>query len=153
MEAIYGHNSPKSYGYDHYASELALLYIITVARLELEIFEEMSRREPTVGLDGWDEVRADIDMSTAVSSHLWFPSGSPHWYDRVQQANFRGMKKDLSLASRDERPKPEELTEAEILYYPDPLKRIVGLHSQQTELFGFEYISPWPRSDASPFRH
>jgi hypothetical protein len=63
------------------------------------------------------------------------------------------MKKDLSLASWDERPKPEDLADEEVLYYADPLKRIVGLHSQATELFGFPYTSPWPRSDASPFRH
>jgi hypothetical protein len=77
VEAIYGHNSPKRYGYDHFASELALLYIITVARLELEIFEEMSGREPKVGLDGWDDVRQDIVISKAIASHLWFPTGSP----------------------------------------------------------------------------
>jgi hypothetical protein len=61
VELVYGHNSPKDYGYDHFASELGLLYIITIARLELEIFEEMTSREPRVRLADWDDVRRDME--------------------------------------------------------------------------------------------
>jgi hypothetical protein len=152
VEAIYGHNSPKRYGYDHYASELALLYILTIARLELDAFARMTTREPVVGLAGWDEVTADMAIGEALASHLWFPTGRPHMYDRVQEANHRGLKDGGTIVPRDQRPAPEDLSDEEIQYYSHPLKRIVSQHSHQNELTGFPYFSPWPRSDAWPMR-
>jgi len=144
----YGRNPPITLANDHYTSELILLYVITIARLELEIFEAMTRQEPVVDLAGWDGVRADMERGEALASHLWFPRGVPHAYDRFQEANRRGQRPDGSLVSRDERPKPEQLTDDEVLYYANPLRRIIDLHWHQEELLGFTYISPWPRTDA-----
>jgi hypothetical protein len=47
-----------------------------------------------------------------------------------------------------ERPKPADLADDEILYYPNPLRRLINLHSGQNEMTGFPYVSPWQRSDA-----
>lgn len=99
---------PRTLRYDHYVSELILLYVITLARLELEVFGEMTRREPVVNLAGWDGARTDMKRGESLASHLWFPRGSPHTYDRVQEANRRGQARDGRLLSFDERPKPEE---------------------------------------------
>jgi len=51
----YGRNPPITLKYDHYTSELILLYVITIARLELEIFEAMSNQEPRVNLGAGTE--------------------------------------------------------------------------------------------------
>lgn len=148
LEIVYGHNLPAALRYDHYASELALVYVITIASLELEAFEEMTRQEPRVALTDWDGVRADIERGEQLSSHLWFPRGAPHPYDRVQEANRRGQRIDGGLVPWDERPKPEELAEDDVLYYSNPLRRIIALHADQNEMTGFPYRSPWPRTDA-----
>ncbi len=148
LNIIFGHNSPKVVRYDHYASELALLYVTTVARLELDVFERMSQQQPRVGLIAWDAVRTDIDRGRVLASHLWFPQGSPHWFDRVQEANRRGVGEGNRLLRMDERPKPEDLADDDILYYANPLRRIIRLHAHENEMTGFPYVSPWPRADA-----
>ncbi len=149
LKAVVGRNRPPSLRYDHYVSELILLYIITVARLELEVFAEMTSRDPVVNLAGWDEVRADMERGEALAAHLWFPRGSPHIFDRVQEANHRGVGPDgRSLLAMTKRPKPDDLAEDDILYYVHPLRRLINLHTRQNELTGFSYVSPWQRSDA-----
>lgn len=148
LKAVLGRNMPTMLRYDHYVSELILLYVISIARLELEVFEQMTRREPVVNLAGWDEVRADTERGESLASHLWFPRGSPHGYDRVQEANRRGTTREEGLVPFDQRPKPEDLADDEILYYANPLRRIIELHNSQNEMTGFPYLSPWPRSDA-----
>ena len=148
LKAVLGRNMPTGLHYDHYVSELILLYVITLARLELEVFEEMTRREPVVNLAGWNEVRTDIERGESLASHLWFPRGSPHEYDRVQEANRRGTTRDGQLVPFAKRPKPEDLANDEILYYANPLRRIIELHCSQHEMTGFPYSSPWHRSDA-----
>jgi hypothetical protein len=53
------------------------------------------------------------------------------------------------LVPRAERPKPEELTDDEILYYANPLQKNHRLAlASRRELLGFTYVSPWPRSEA-----
>jgi hypothetical protein len=147
-DIVYGRNPPTTLRYDHYTSELILLYIITIARLELESFEEMSRQEPPVNLAGWDEVREDMERGEVLAAHLWFPRGAPHLYDRVQEANRRGEREDGGPIPWDERQKPEELTDDEVLYYANPLRRLIELHNHQNELTGFPYDSAWLRGDA-----
>jgi hypothetical protein len=148
LKAVAGRHSPAMLHYDHYVSELILLYVITLARLELEVFEEMTRRDPVVNLAGWEKVRADMERGEVLASHLWFPRGSPHAFDRVQEANRRGQALDGRLIPFDERPKPEDLADDEIHYYANPLRRLINLHRSQNEMRGFPYFSQWQRSDA-----
>lgn len=147
--ALFGRNLPPRRRYDHYASELVLLYVVTLARLELEVFEEMATtREPIAQLADWDTTHADMQRGEALASHLWFPRGAPHIFDRVQEANRRGQQPDGSLVPFNERPKPEDLAEEDVLYYDNPLKRVISLHAGVDELTGFAYTSPWRRADA-----
>lgn len=45
-------------------------------------------------------------------------------------------------------PSRRKLPDDEVLYYANPLHRIIELHNSQHEMTGFPYLSPWPRSDA-----
>jgi hypothetical protein len=120
--------------------------------MELDVFEEMTRREPGVGLTSWDQVRADMDRGETLASHLWFPRGVPHAYDRVQEANRRGQTPERGMVSWDERPKPDELADDEVFHYANPMRRIIALHAHNDEMTGFYYYSPWPRADATTRR-
>jgi hypothetical protein len=148
LNLIYGHNSPRQSGYDHYASELILLYVLTLARLELEAFETMTHRVPRVRLVDWDGVRLAVDQASHLASHLWFPTGEPHTYDRVQEANRRGIRANGSLIPHADRTPPEELLVEQVGYYSNPLRRIIALHANRDEMTGRPYRTPWPRQDA-----
>ncbi len=151
FELLYGRNRPADAPrYEHFASELVLLYINKIAASELMALQEMSRRSPTVGLREWDTVEARISIADAAASHLWFPGDPPHSYDRVQEANSRGMREG-NFVPRDQRPTPDQLKPDEIRYYRNPLQRLTRMHQSFYEMTGYPYQSPWPRSDV-PFR-
>jgi hypothetical protein len=60
-EAVYGRNYPGNMGqFDHYASEIGLLYAITIAAAEVEAYGRMARQPPTVGLKGWEEATVAV---------------------------------------------------------------------------------------------
>jgi hypothetical protein len=150
---ILGGNPPV---YDHYSSELALLYVNAIAARELDALLEMTEHPPAVDVPARDELMAVAGSSRQVSRHLWFPGDEPHGYDRVVEANRRVWRhyresKDLS-AARNRAVPPEELAPEEVSYYNNPHQRIVQLHQSFAEMTtGFAYRSPWERGDA-PFR-
>lgn len=77
-EALHGRNTPDRMGtFDHYASELCLLYVLTIAAAELEAYGRMTRRTPVIGLSGWDEVMLDVRMARFESSYFWFLGEGP----------------------------------------------------------------------------
>jgi hypothetical protein len=127
--------------YDHYASELVLLYAITLAVREIRSFIAMCAMEPQVHLDGESDL---IDLSgrlDAVSAHLWFPGQPPHAYDLYEADNRRDFAAHLGKSAENIPTEP---------YYSDPLRRLVALHRNTRELMtGRAYLSPWPRDDAT----
>ena len=139
--------------YDHYSSELVLLYVNALAARELEALLEMTRRQPRVDVPAREQLKAVAGRSRQVSSYLWFPGDGPHEYDRVTEANRRVWRNyrehhDLTRA-RGEAVPPSQLPTEEVGYYDNPLERIVGLHASSTEMTtGFTYRSPWERRDA-----
>ncbi len=148
VQAIYGRDLPAvSAKYDHYASELVLLYAHTFARLELEVLGAMASREPSVGLAGWGEVTRDIDVSRGMTEYFWFPGGEPTMFDRVEEANRRGVV-DRKLVPMSERPRPDDIPVDEVRYYKNPLKRLIQMHHGINEMTGFAWQSMWPRHDA-----
>ena len=149
-EIIYGRNNPNVPRYDHYSSELALLYVIVVAVEELRHFHQMSQRPPLVGIDGWDDLDALCDTAWSLTSHLWWPGQPPHALDRIQEAHKRRFRalRDSSTA-QGPIPSPDAIPEQEIRYYRDPIRRLVRLHGSFQEIMtGLAYQSPWPRTDA-----
>jgi hypothetical protein len=147
-ERVHGHNFPSNIGlFDHYASELILLYVIVIGAAELEAFGRMSRRRPNVGLRGWDAVEQEISIARQASSYFWFLSGGPDEYDFIKEADTRMEVR--SGKRRRRRPDPRSIPSHRIRYYPDPLERLIRLHGSYHELTtGQVYISPFDRQDA-----
>lgn len=147
-EAIYGRDSPERMGsFDHYASELALLYVITIAAAELDIFARMARRPPRLHLSGWAAVEAELKESRLASSYFWFLGGAPTMFDRIDTVHTpAGRTKPKWGRPRTD---PATIGAAHVRYYADPLDRLVKLHSSYQEIAtGLAYRSPFERSDA-----
>ncbi|WFE22715.1 hypothetical protein O7621_05075 [Solwaraspora sp. WMMD937] len=149
-EIVYGRNNSSVPSYDHYSSELVLLYVIVIAVEELNHFHEMAQRYPVVGIAGWSSTMDLCRSAWQLASHLWFPGHRPHRYDYIQEANtraFRLLQEDSS--GEVQREDPMSIPEDEVRYYRDPMRRLVALHGSFSEIMsGYSYISPWPRPDA-----
>lgn len=147
-ELVYGRNVQDWPRYDHYSSELVLLYANVIAVRELRAFQQMTTRPPLVDTAGWDSVDEASVLSERLTSHFWFIDQQPTAYDYAQAANTRTfrMRSDGDL---DTAPvQPTDLAEEDIPYYQNPLARLVGLHSSVNEMTtGVGYLSPWPRGD------
>jgi hypothetical protein len=74
-------------------------------------------------------------------------SGPPQTFDRVEEANRRGVLPGGELVPRDER-KPEDIPDDEVRYYENPLKRLIGMPHGIDEMSGFQWPSPWFRGEA-----
>ena len=140
---------------EHYAQELVLLYVCAFAIDELRDFERMTRREPLVDLVGWDAVERELEAGEARIAHLWPPGRPPHLYDRVHEANQRvfdaydEQRAAGKTLTRPDIPDPRQLSDDEIRYYADPLRRLARLHDSSTEMVtGLTWQSPWPLADA-----
>ncbi len=151
ISLLYGRNRPWP-SYDHYSSELVLLYINLLATHELTCFARRASQPPSVALRGWPEIQERCELATRLCAHLWFPGGHPHAYDRWVTANQRAFEVMRDGAARPEHvTPPQNLDDAEVRYYSNPMRRLVAMHSSPRELMtGFVYQSPWPRDDAEP---
>lgn len=148
-EAVYGSRRAVNIGrYDHYDSELCWLYVIALAAAELVAFGQISSHDPRLELRDWSTVETEIEMARAAGEHLWFLSGGPSTYDRIQEIETRFPKLDPPLPLR---PVVDlaSLEPSEIRYYTHPLRRLIGLHGSYHELMtGIAYESPFHRADA-----
>jgi hypothetical protein len=137
--------------YDHYSSELVLLYAIVLAVEELRNFCTMTQQAPTVEIENRRSIEQVCDSAWELSGHLWYPGQPPHAYDRYQEANQRAMRERQSTSPQNwsSPADPIKLSEDEVHYYGNPLRRLVELHASATELTtGLSYNSPWLRNDA-----
>ena len=138
----------RSSSYDHYASELALLYVCYLAMGELRAFAQMALRPPQVDLSDWDIVEVDLKRAEVLSAHAWFPGQAPSAYDRLVAANRVHW---AATKNEEARPEvtPDTIEDSRVPYYSNPLARLRDLHRSQHELTtGFVYESPWERRDA-----
>jgi hypothetical protein len=147
-QAIYGMNSPNRMGsFDHYASELVLLYVIVLAAAEIETWGRMARRDPVLPLVGWDDVMIEVRDAQIDTSYFWFLSGAPELYDRIETVHTPVGNRRPKVGA----PKvaPVALPPSRVKYHRDPLKRLVELHASFTEFTtGLTYRSPFERPDA-----
>lgn len=148
-ELVYGRNAQDWPRYDHYSSELILLYVIQIAVRELRVFRQMTARPPVVELTGWDAIKERCAVAERLSSHFWFIDQSPTAYDFTQAANARSFRMRSDGDWMTPPVKPDDLAEDDVPYYQHPLTRLVGLHGSFNEMTtGVSYVSPWPRADA-----
>jgi hypothetical protein len=127
--------------YDHYSSELILLYVITFAVREIRSFITMCGMEPEVRLRDITELQSECDRLWASASHLWFPGQPEQPYDQFESDN--------RLAYEEHQDAPRDDLDPDAIYYTDPLRRIIAMHQSTRELTtGTAYQSPWPRGDA-----
>jgi hypothetical protein len=146
-EAVYGRNYTDRMGsFDHYASELALLYVITIAAAEVEIYGRMTRRPPRLGLAGWEDVESDVREARLASSHFWFLGDGPTILDRIDTVHTPPGR----TKPKWDRPRvdPAALPADRVRYYADPLDRLVRLHHSFQEMSTAVYFqSPFERQD------
>lgn len=151
-DVVYGRNRPRSRGrYDHYASELVLLYMIEIAAAELTALGKMATRAPRLKLADWPSIGAEVKAAKAAVAHFWFPGDKPHEFDRVKEANGRlwhGRKGLPKTFPPKHVIRPDQLRLDQIRYYRNPLRRLIEMHESTNEMMGFSYVSPWPRADA-----
>ncbi len=147
-EAIFGGNSPDRMGmFDHYASELVLLYVISIAAAEVEVYGKMARRPPRLVLRDWDVVMAEVRDAQEASSYFWFLSGAPEAIDRIDTVHTPtgDERMEWGAPRRD----PAKIRPTRVHYYRNPLERLVKLHHSNRELStGLVYQSPFERQDA-----
>lgn len=131
--------------YDHYASELALLYVVTLAALELQNFRADVDDHPGVALRGSATLDAHLRVARRAAAHLWFIGTNPHHWD-IHNAHY-----DACLAAYDAGEPTPTLppSAADVPFAPDPLDRLVRMHATTGGIFSTgDYLSPWPRQDA-----
>jgi hypothetical protein len=136
--------------YDHYTSELVLLYAITLGTLEVRNFITGLKRRPGLTLTGMNRIDELLGQAEKTTSYFWFLGTTPHTYDLWKAHNeacFRAMRDDGPNAPPPAQPPPEDVP-----YPSDPLRRLIAMHGSPREwMTGLVYVSPWPRDDA-PYR-
>lgn len=119
--------------YDHYSSELCLLYVLAIGSDELAALLAMADREPRINVHDKETVLGLIATARSQSAHLWYPRTYPHMFDRIEEVNRRAWRgqRDSGVLTTPER--PEAVLVNEVTYYDNPLKRLVALHMSVTE--------------------
>ena len=147
-QAIHGRNYPDRMGsYDHFASEILLLYVIVIAAAELEIYGRMAHRVPRLGLSHWPDVEAEVAAARIDSAYFWFLGGEPTMYDRI--ASVHTPRGNARLRWGRPRMDPASVPNSAVRYYADPLERLVKLHQTSREMAtGLAYQSSFERPDA-----
>jgi hypothetical protein len=130
--------------YNHYSSELSLLYICHLLSMHLQhaIFYLKWRAIKLKNKRTYQLLcrRVEDDFG-----YFWFIFNKPHQYDKYTQANRK------SNYRRQIFYRPEDIRLGDVRYYDDPLYRLKQLHQSQNELTsGNSYVSPFPRNDALP---
>lgn len=151
--AIYGRQADFDWPqYDHYSSELVLLYAIALGVLEARNFLESVADRPGLSITDLEQIMSALDMAEARIGYFWFLGSKPHAYDISKALNeviLRMLRDGMVTAvttSRELPPKPEP---RDVPYPRDPLRRLVEMHSSSGGVMsGQPYMSPWPRRDA-----
>jgi hypothetical protein len=102
---LYGRNEWSVPRYDHYSSELCLLYISVLAAWELQNFLSMSSRTPTVALTDADELQQLQQALRRASRHLWWIGDAPLSTTASRQGTRRLGRRTETRVARDPSPK------------------------------------------------
>ena len=123
------------YNYDHYVSELALLYVAFLLKYLIEEILAYLPKRFIIDVN----YKNNLLVGFEKFSYFWFLKEEPHEYDKH---------KHLTLKQHAKEQRGIELGE-EPTYYKNPLNRIVGLHGSEHELTtGSIFNSPFQRKDS-----
>jgi hypothetical protein len=132
--------------YDHYSSELVLLYAITLGALELRNFIPALDSRPGATLADADAVEGPLQFAESATSYFWFLGAHPHAYDLWKARNEASF---TAHTTNDSTPPSLDIAPKDVPYPADPMRRLVAMHASAHELMtGLVYQSPWPREDA-----
>jgi hypothetical protein len=146
---LYGRNTMTIPSYDHYSSELALLYVVAFGVTELRNFVAMLDEPPVIGLRDGVETNAFVTHAWDSIAYMWLPGHRPHWFDRVTEANVRAFRELRETETRPNVADPATFKDEDISYYRDPMARLVKLHAGFNEIVtGLSFVPPWARRDA-----
>lgn len=128
---------------DHVLSELALLYVCTIAIAEIDTWANYIGRRPQMLAPLRPSLVDVVDGLRLIVSYFWFLGGRPQDFDRYQEANRRAH--PLLLAGGRPEIAPHQLVDADVGYYDHPLERLQRLHTGENEgTTGFGFGPPWP---------
>jgi len=129
--------------YNHYYSELALLYICHLLSMYLGHAIYYLTKWRHIHVKNEEIYRSLCQKVEEDFGYFWFIFNKPHQYDRFAHANRKSnFKKKIFY-------RPEDVRLRDIRYYDNPLYRLKQMHQSQHELTtGNVYDSPFPRSDA-----
>lgn len=135
-------NSTPSQTYDHYHSELCLLYILHIAMMLLEIPIRRFQQN-RINVSGLQDLSRTIQSAGSEFGYFWFLFNDPHEFDYVSTANrLSNTKKGIVI-------RPSDITKVRVRYSEDPLRRLIDLHTSSQELTtGNTFNSPFERRDA-----
>ncbi|WUJ70036.1 hypothetical protein OG809_33705 [Kribbella soli] len=147
MTETYGRNfSHRWPRFDHYSSELILLYALSIGTLEVRNFLKCVKGYDDITIEDEPDIRAVLARADRSSSYFWFLGANPHAYD-IWTARNALVFRQLREGEAAELPAPP--ANAEVPYPRDPLKRLISMHQTANEFMsGLTYVSPWPRDDA-----
>ncbi|MEU3848019.1 hypothetical protein AB0E44_13660 [Micrococcus terreus] len=131
--------------FDHYSSELVLLYAIAIAALELRTYSQGVKERLGVEVADDEHTLEDLRNADQVAGYFWFLGNNPHSRDVHDEANRRSFRR-----LREGGTEPVVIPELSEVPFPrDPLTRLARQHiSSYGRVAGTAYTSPWPRNDA-----
>ncbi|MFC1965283.1 hypothetical protein ACFLWG_04730 [Chloroflexota bacterium] len=130
--------------YDHYFTELALLYVCHLLSMHLQ-HAIYYLRWRGIKLKNENKLyRSLYKKFEDEFGYFWFIFNKPHQYDIFDYANRKcNYKKRIFY-------RPEDIRLGNVRYYDNPLYRLKQLHQSQRELLtGNIFVSPFHRDDAS----
>ena len=129
--------------YNHYYSELALLYICHLLSMYLGHAIYYLTKWRHIHVKSEEVYRSLCQKVEEDFGYFWFIFNKPHQYDRFAHANRKSnFRKKIFY-------RPEDVRLRDIRYYDNPLYRLKQMHQSHRELTtGNIYNSPFPRSDA-----
>jgi hypothetical protein len=130
--------------YNHYFSELALLYICHLLSMHLQ-HALYYLKWRSIRLRNRKKLYQLLCRKVEDDfGYFWFVFNQPHQYDRYTHANRK------CNSAKGIHYRPEDIRLGDVRYYDDPLYRLKQLHHSQVELMtGNSFDSPFPRQDAS----
>ena len=129
--------------YDHYHSELCLLYLAHLLQMHLELALRYFRFRKISISNERKKYRAVSHELEAQFGYFWFIFNDPHEWDRFDTANRKSDFQNGVVI------RPHEVRDVSVRYSESPLSRLKSLHSPAFELTtGNRFDSPFPRSDS-----